>query len=140
MANAFRKTLNYLGFIADEQDYETPGRLFTVQEAQPQYNPNQILTVHPHQFKDAKQIAEAFRNDIPIVINLSQMTNEGARRLLDFCSGLVLGLQGTMEKITTKVFLITPHSIAITGELAENVHLDADGMPDTHLTGEHETL
>ena len=52
---------------------------------------SEILTVHPKQYRDAQVIAENFRDGIPVIINLSQMSDADARRLIDFASGLSLG-------------------------------------------------
>ena len=69
---------------------------------------NEILTVHPREYKDAQAIAESFRDGIPVIINLSQMTEADARRLVDFASGLSQGLYGKIERVTNKVFLLVP--------------------------------
>lgn len=77
---------------------------------------NEILTVHPKQYRDAQVIAESFRDGIPVIINLSQMSDADARRLIDFASGLSLGLYGRIERVTSKVFLLSPESIAVSGQ------------------------
>ncbi|WP_277959255.1 cell division protein SepF, partial [Frigoribacterium faeni] len=80
---------------------------------------NEILTVHPREYKDAQAIAESFRDGIPVIINLSQMTEADARRLVDFASGLSQGLYGKIERVTNKVFLLSPAHIAVSGDQAE---------------------
>jgi cell division inhibitor SepF len=80
---------------------------------------NEILTVHPRHYKDAQSIAESFREGIPVIINLSQMTEAEARRLIDFASGLSQGLHGRIERVTSKVFLLSPSHVAISGDHAE---------------------
>jgi cell division inhibitor SepF len=80
---------------------------------------NEILTVHPRQYKDAQVIAESFREGVPVIINLSQMTEPDARRLIDFASGLSQGLYGKIERVTNKVFLLSPAHVAVSGESAE---------------------
>jgi cell division inhibitor SepF len=80
---------------------------------------NEILTVHPRQYKDAQQIAESFRDGIPVIINLSQMSDSEARRLIDFASGLSQGLYGKIERVTSKVFLLSPAHVAVSGDQAE---------------------
>ncbi len=75
---------------------------------------NEILTVHPKAYnKDAQVIAENFRNGIPVIMNLSQMEDGEARRLIDFASGLAHGLYGKIERVTSRVFLLTPESIDV---------------------------
>ncbi|WP_295121410.1 cell division protein SepF [uncultured Leifsonia sp.] len=77
---------------------------------------NEILTVHPRQYRDAQAIAESFREGIPVIINLSQMSESDARRLIDFASGLSQGLYGKIERVTPKVFLLSPSHVVVSGE------------------------
>ena len=77
---------------------------------------NEILTVHPRQYRDAQVIAESFREGIPVIINLSQMSEGDARRLIDFASGLSQGLYGKIERVTAKVFLLSPSHVVVSGE------------------------
>jgi cell division inhibitor SepF len=91
----------------------------TAQKATPVQEMNEILTVHPREYKDAQSIAESFRDGIPVIINLSQMTEGDARRMIDFASGLSLGLYGKIERVTNKVFLLSPAHVAVSGEPAE---------------------
>ncbi|MFO7690189.1 MAG: cell division protein SepF [Cryobacterium sp.] len=84
---------------------------------------NEILTVHPRQYRDAQIIAESFRDGIPVIINLSQMSDADARRLIDFASGLSQGLYGKIERVTAKVFLLSPAHVVVSGE---NGNEDAD--------------
>ncbi len=79
---------------------------------------NEILTVHPRQYKDAQAIAESFRDGIPVIINLSQMSDADARRLIDFASGLSQGLYGKIERVTAKVFLLSPSHVVVSGDNA----------------------
>jgi cell division inhibitor SepF len=97
----------------------TPLRHTHAQKATPVQEMNEILTVHPREYKDAQSIAESFRDGIPVIINLSQMTETDARRMIDFASGLSLGLYGKIERVTNKVFLLSPAHVAISGEPAE---------------------
>lgn len=78
---------------------------------------NEILTVHPKAYnQDAQVIAENFRNGIPVIMNLSQMEDGDARRLIDFASGLTQGLYGKIERVTSRVFLLSPEHIAVHGD------------------------
>ena len=77
---------------------------------------NEILTVHPKQYRDAQVIAETFRDGVPVIINLSQMSEGDAKRLIDFASGLSQGLYGKIERVTSKVFLLSPQHGAVLGD------------------------
>lgn len=74
---------------------------------------NEIFTVHPTAYRDAQVIAESFRDGIPVIMNLSRMSDDEAKRLIDFSSGLTLGLNGRIERVTSKIFLLTPEHIEV---------------------------
>ncbi|WP_293694805.1 cell division protein SepF [uncultured Agrococcus sp.] len=138
MSNALKRAAIALGFAEEEElaaeasnarsesrtdDNEattetTPGpaNVTPLRRAPQQVNEmHEILTVHPRQYKDAKEIAGAFRDEIPVIINLSQMTDSDARRLIDFAAGLTQGLNGKIERVTTKVYLLSPESVTVSG-------------------------
>lgn len=77
---------------------------------------NEILTVHPTEYREAAVIAESFREGVPVILNLSRMNDAEAKRLIDFASGLSMGLRGRIERVTTKVFLLSPEHIAVNGD------------------------
>ncbi|MDN5754654.1 MAG: cell division protein SepF [Arthrobacter sp.] len=76
----------------------------------------QITTVHPRSYNDAKVIGESFRDGIPVIMNVTDMGEGDAKRLVDFSAGLVFGLHGSIERVTNKVFLLSPASVEILGE------------------------
>lgn len=141
MANPLRKTMVYLGLADEEYDdvapeHETPAAAPAAAATNARPAPvtplrrasaprpaptgmNEILTVHPRHYKDAQTIAESFREGVPVIINLSQMSEAEARRLIDFASGLSMGLYGKIERVTNKVFLLSPEHVAISGDQAE---------------------
>lgn len=79
-------------------------------------NLRQITTVHPRSYNDAKIIGESFRDGIPVIMNVTDMGEGDAKRLVDFSAGLVFGLHGSIERVTSKVFLLTPSYIEVLGE------------------------
>lgn len=82
---------------------------------------SRIVTVHPRTFNDARTIGEHFRDEVPVIMNVSQMENADAKRLVDFAAGLILGLRGNIERVTSKVFLLSPHNINVTAEDKERI-------------------
>lgn len=75
-----------------------------------------ITTVHPRSYNDARVIGDAFRAGTPVIMNLSDMDDADAKRLVDFSAGLIFGLRGAIERVTNKVFLLSPESVEVTGE------------------------
>lgn len=82
-------------------------------------NLRRITTVHPRNYNDAKTIGEAFRSGTPVIMNLSDMPDAEAKRLVDFSAGLVFGLRGAIERVTNKVFLLSPATVEIATEERE---------------------
>ena len=75
-----------------------------------------ITTVHPRSYNDAKVIGEAFRSGTPVIMNLSDMNEADAKRLVDFSAGIVFGLRGAIERVTSKVFLLSPETLEVNAE------------------------
>jgi cell division inhibitor SepF len=78
-----------------------------------------ITTIHPRTYNEAKTIGEAFREGIPVIMNLTDLDDADAKRLVDFAAGLVFGLHGAIERVTSKVFLLSPAHVEITSEEKE---------------------
>ena len=76
----------------------------------------QITTLHPTTYREARTIAEHFRDGVPVIINLTGMDEGDARRLVDFAAGLAFGLRGTIERVTNRVFLLSPANVQVTAE------------------------
>ncbi|WP_426998961.1 cell division protein SepF [Pseudarthrobacter sp. N5] len=76
----------------------------------------QITTIHPRSYNDAKLIGESFREGIPVIMNVTDMGEADAKRLVDFSAGLVFGLRGSIERVTSKVFLLSPSYIEVIGD------------------------
>ena len=144
MANALRKSLVYFGLADDgeaelakleeqqpepEVSYPMPVPEYTAEVTPirpvaqfPVPSPakaselRRITTIHPRSYNDARLIGESFRDGTPVIINLSDMSDDDAKRLVDFSSGLIFGLHGGIERVTAKVFLLSPEHIEVIGE------------------------
>ena len=75
-----------------------------------------ITTLHPHSYNDARAIGEHFRTGTPVIMNLTEMDDTDAKRLVDFAAGLTFGLHGRIERVTAKVFLLSPHNVQVTAQ------------------------
>lgn len=78
---------------------------------------NQIFTVNPRSYNEARVIGERFREGHTVLMNLSDMGEAELKRLVDFASGLVFGHHGTIEKVTNKVFLLSPANVKVSAEV-----------------------
>jgi len=76
----------------------------------------QITTLHPTTYNEARTIGEHFRDGVPVIMNLTEMAEADAKRLGDFAAGLAFGLRGSMERVTNRVFLLSPANVQVTAE------------------------
>src|SRR3954468_3796345 len=145
MASAMRKMAVYLGLVEDDRyddydDYdvyddeatrtgeepvtvrnETPGDLSVPSQERRTVEPvvsdlARITTLHPRTYNEARTIGEHFREGTPVIMNLTEMMDSDAKRLVDFAAGLVFGLHGSIERVTNKVFLLSPANVEVTAE------------------------
>lgn len=77
---------------------------------------DRIVTLHPRSYSEARTIGEQYREGNPVIMNLSDMEETERKRLVDFASGLVFGLRGSIERVTSKVFLLTPENISVSND------------------------
>lgn len=134
MAGAMRKVGEYLGLVEhsdfDDEDFDAyepeattvePARVARlddhrvetprpVRPAKPSAL-TRIETVVPTSYGDARRIGENYRSGVPVIMNLSEISEDEAKRLVDFAAGLVYGVHGHLTRITAKVFLLTPEHI-----------------------------
>jgi len=82
---------------------------------------SRIITVHPRTYNEARTIGEHFRDGVPVIMNLTEMEDVDAKRLVDFAAGLIFGLRGTIERVTSKVFLLSPQNVTVTAEDKERI-------------------
>jgi cell division inhibitor SepF len=145
MSGAMRKIGEYLGLLEDTgrypddegyDDYDEAPTRPTREEAapapvasindrrRPQVVPttgtvaelSRITTLHPRTYNEARTIGENFRDGVPVIMNLSEMDDNDAKRLVDFAAGLVFATRGTIERVTAKVFLLSPANVTVAAE------------------------
>ena len=150
MADGWKKTAVWLGLMSDapypEDDRddaenteaveyepeETPARseasVTALETRRPAPSPvptqadiSRIVTVHPRTYNEARTIGEHFRDGIPVIMNLTDMEDADAKRLVDFAAGLIFGLRGSIERITSKVFLLSPADVTVAAEDKERI-------------------
>ncbi|MFL6090819.1 MAG: cell division protein SepF [Aeromicrobium sp.] len=160
MASAMRKMGEYLGLVeqADYDDYDDePSVIVPVtrevepRPARPAANRapvehidahrrprpvapasalTRIETVTPRTYNDARAVGEHFRDGVPVIMNLSEISDTEAKRLVDFSAGLVFSAHGSINRVTAKVFLLSPAGIDVTDE--DKQRIAAGGFYDQH--------
>lgn len=144
MAGALRKTMVYLGLAEDQGRYDDEYYEGYDEHVEPDEAPEhrgaevthlptrhpvahvvrapeaggitRITTIHPRTYNEAKVIGENFRDGVPVIMNLTDMSDADAKRLVDFAAGLVFGLRGSIERVTSKVFLLSPETVEVNAE------------------------
>ena len=140
--SAMRKIGEYLGLLEDTGRYEDYDEEFEVEEEVVERAPvrrreasvsdlnerrakpvagvvaelSRITTVHPRTYNEARTVGEQYRDGTPVIMNLSDMDDADAKRLVDFAAGLVFATRGTIERITNKVFLLSPPNVTVAAE------------------------
>lgn len=102
-----------------ERERDRGGYAGGLRAAEEPRNPRPAVKVHliaPRSFNDAQQIADRFKNSVPVIVNLQAADPELAKRLIDFGSGLTYALDGGMQRIAEKVFLLTPRDVEVSAE------------------------
>jgi cell division inhibitor SepF len=77
---------------------------------------SRVTTLHPRSYEDARTIGEQYRDGNPVIINLTALSDAHARRVVDFAAGLAFAMRGDIDKVTDKVFLISPPDVDLTAE------------------------
>lgn len=72
-----------------------------------------IGTITPDSFRDARAVGELFREGVPVIVNLTNMEPTDAKRVVDFAAGLIFGLRGSIDRVSSRVFLLTPANTEI---------------------------
>lgn len=151
MAGAIRRMATYLGLVEDDQYYtdqdahvpvdrvavsqhsgdhhadpalagSTSGHGSVHALARPwERSGYEVPVVLPTTYNDARRIGEEFRNDSPVIMDLTSMADSDAKRIVDFAAGLVFGLHGSIERLTPKVFLLSPDGVDVSNLAHEQV-------------------
>jgi cell division inhibitor SepF len=149
MSGAMRRIGEYLGLVEDTgryDEYETDVNGHPVDESvpsrerrpapvsdlaerrRPSSAPQEVVaelsritTLHPRTYNEARLVGENYREGTPVIMNLSEMDDSDAKRLVDFAAGLIFATRGSIERITNKVFLLSPPNVTVAAEDKERI-------------------
>jgi cell division inhibitor SepF len=113
--NTRRRGSDFDDIFADDE----PPRTTRLRAVNGRAAPREDVRVHlviPKSFNDAQQVADKFKDQIPVVLNLQSTDTDLSKRLIDFASGLTYALDGGMQRIADKVFMLTPRNVEISAE------------------------
>ena len=107
------------------REEELPSRnAAPVQAPQRNFDFGRIESIHPRSYNDARRIGEEYREGIPVIMNLSDLDDNDAKRIIDFAAGLVFGCRGSIERVTNKVFLLSPVNVDVGDQARAQVAQD----------------
>lgn len=145
-ANLLKKTLVLFGLADDEEEsefYEDSEETTFIEPSSPPSAPSvrridrspdvaratragqlrsvanpqvRVHVIEPTTYSDAQKIADKFKANIPVIVNMQQQDTDLAKRLIDFCSGLSYGMDGGMQAVGERVFLLTPSNVDVSAE------------------------
>ncbi|MBI3647850.1 MAG: cell division protein SepF [Actinobacteria bacterium] len=147
MAGVWKKTLNYLGLVEDDEEFVedmpevepatvrrmrpqavrevpsgTEGVVRTISTVRPAVaTTSAIHKSEPKRFNEAREVADRFKAGTAVIMNLQSTDDTIARRLVDFASGLVYGLDGKIEMVANRVYLLTPANVEVSAEERERI-------------------
>ena len=146
MAGVWKKTLNYLGLVEDDEEFvddvpdaepasvrrmkpqavrevssETEGVVRTIASPRAVAASSAIYKSEPKRFNEAREVADRYKEGTAVIMNLQSTDDTIARRLVDFASGLVYGLDGKIELVANRVYLLTPANVEVSAEERERI-------------------
>ena len=80
-----------------------------------------ITTLQPRSYNEARTIGERYRDGVPVIMNLTELDDAAAKRLVDFAAGLAFALRGSIDKVTSRVFLLTPADVEVSADDARRL-------------------
>jgi cell division inhibitor SepF len=110
------------GSVADLDERRGPVAVAPTQSVVAELS--RITTLHPTTYNEARAVGEEYREGIPVIMNLSEMDDADAKRLVDFAAGLIFATRGSIERVTNKVFLLSPPNVTVAAEDKQRI---ADG-------------
>lgn len=115
---AQRSTTPIRGALAEQPELDPTPRTRPAAEPTTGSQPalSRVTTLHPRSYEDARTIGEQYRDGNPVIINLTALSDAHARRVVDFAAGLAFAMRGDIDKVTDKVFLISPPDVDLTAE------------------------
>lgn len=132
--NSFNKMLKWIGISDEEEEIYEVEETAEEEVVEPTFPigrrakvssisggaPAKVVVIHFASFDDAKDAADHLKNKKPIVANLEKLDNETTRKVVDFLSGAVYGVDGKIQNVSNRIFLITPSNVEVAGNYREN--------------------
>lgn len=128
---ALKKKLgNFLGIGDDGSDIETTEDAFYDEPKEDAPKGNEMILLEPRAYSESQQIADHLKKRNSVVVNLKRVTSDQAKRIIDFLSGCVYAIGGTMQKVGVGIYLCAPNNVSVQGKISEDNDKSKDNVDD----------
>ena len=115
-----KKISNFLGLGKDDVDQETTDDQYYVEPKEEVAKGNEMILLEPRAYSESQQIADHLKKRNSVVVNLKRVTSDQAKRIIDFLSGCIYAIGGTMQKVGVGIYLCAPNNISVQGKISED--------------------
>lgn len=132
---AFKKLKKMMG-LEEEKDYDSDDVYYDTPEEdsksdnETELNGNKMILLEPRAYSESQQIADHLKKRNSVVVNLKRVTSDQAKRIIDFLSGCIYAIGGTMQKVGVGIYLCAPNNISVQGKITEESDKSKDQVED----------
>ena len=132
---AFKKLKKMMG-LEEEKDYDSDDVYYDTPEEEnksdneSEINGNKMILLEPRAYSESQQIADHLKKRNSVVVNLKRVTSDQAKRIIDFLSGCIYAIGGTMQKVGVGIYLCAPNNISVQGKITEESDKSKDQVED----------
>ena len=119
-----------IGLDGGDLDNETQEDEYYTVEKEDVPKENEMILLEPRAYSESQQIADHLKRRNSVVVNLKRVTSDQAKRIIDFLSGCIYAINGTMQKVGVGIYLCTPNNVTVNGKISEDNDKSKDNVED----------
>ncbi len=128
---ALKKKLgNILGLGSEDVDIETQEDEYYTEQKEDVPKGSEMILLEPRAYSESQQIADHLKKRNSVVVNLKRVTSDQAKRIIDFLSGCIYAIGGTMQKVGVGIYLCAPNNVTVNGKITEENDKSKDNVED----------
>ena len=125
-----KKISEFFGLGSSDVDVETAEDEFYTEPREEAPKGNEMILIEPRAYSESQQSAEHLKKRNSVVVNLKRVTSDQAKRIIDFLSGCIYAIGGTMQKVGIGIYLCAPNNISVQGKISEDNDKSKDNVED----------
>ena len=125
-----KKISEFFGLGSGDGEVETTEDEFYTEPREDVPKGNEMILIEPRAYSESQQIAEHLKKRNSVVVNLKRVTSDQAKRIIDFLSGCVYAIGGTMQKVGIGIYLCAPNNVSVQGKISEDNDKSKDNVED----------